>query len=55
VLVDIDAWAQPLKEKNIRALGTLRGLLRNDADIALLDQITGPTPQPPSPPTPSGP
>ena len=55
VLVDIDGLAQPLKEKNIRALGMLRSALRNDADITLLDQITGPTPQPPSPPTPPGP
>jgi hypothetical protein len=55
VLVDIDELAQPMHEKNIRALGILRSALRNDADIALLDQITGPTPQPPSPPTPPGP
>jgi len=55
VLVDIDDLAEPLDDKNKRALGTLRNLLRNDADIALLDQITGPTPQPPSPPTPPGP
>jgi len=49
VLVDIDDLAQPLDEKNKRALGTLRNLLRNDADIALLDQITGPTDQGPNP------
>jgi hypothetical protein len=55
VLVDIDNLAEPLTEKNFRALGTLRNLLRNDADIALLDQITGPTQQPPAPPTPPGP
>lgn len=55
LLVNIDDLAEPLDEKNKRALGTLRNLLRNDADIALLDQITGPTPQPPSPPTPPGP
>ncbi len=55
VLVDIDNLAEPLEQKNIRALGVLRNMLRNDADIALLDQITGPTAQPPTPPTPPGP
>ncbi len=55
VLVDIDILAEPLDQKNIRALGVLRNALRNDADIVLLDQITGPTPQPPTPPTPPGP
>jgi len=55
LLVDIDDLAEPLDEKNKRALGTLRNLLRNDADIALLDQITGPTPQPATPPPPPGP
>ena len=55
VLVDIDILAEPLSQKNIRALGVLRNALRNDADIALLDQITGPTPQPPTPPPPPGP
>ena len=52
LLVDIDDLADPLDEKNKRALGTLRNLLRNDADLSLLDQITGPTPQSPSPPAP---
>lgn len=52
LLVDIDQLAQPLSEKNIRALGVLRNMLRNDADITLLDQITGPTTQPPTPPAP---
>jgi len=55
VLVDIDNLAEPLEQKNIRALGVLRNALRNDADIVLLDQITGPTTQPPTPPTPPGP
>ena len=55
VLVDIDILAEPLGQKNIRALGVLRNALRNDADITLLDQITGPTTQPASPPTPPGP
>ena len=52
LLVTIDAKAQPLDDKNKRALHTLRGLLRDDADIVLLDQITGPQPQSPTPPTP---
>lgn len=55
LLVDIDQLAQPLSEKNIRALGVLRNMLRNDADITLLDQITGPTTQPATPPTPPTP
>ena len=50
ILVEIDDLARPLHEKNIRALGVLRNALRNDADISLLDQITGPTPQPTAPP-----
>ena len=52
LLVTIDAKAQPLDDKNKRALHTLRGLLRDDADIVLLDQITGPQPQSPAPATP---
>ena len=52
LLVEIDGLAQPLSEKNIRALGVLRNMLRNDADITLLDQITGPTTQPSTPPAP---
>ncbi len=55
LLQDIDDLGEPLDEKNIRVLGMLRNALRNDADINLLDQITGPTPQPPSPPTLPGP
>jgi len=55
LLVDIDDLAEPLDDKNKRALGMLRNALRNDADITLLDQITGATPQTPSPPTPPGP
>ena len=62
VLVNIDDLARPLHEKNIRALGVLRNALRNDADVSLLDQITGPTtqsstspPTPTSPPPPTGP
>ena len=54
LLISIDAMAGPLAEKNKKLLGALRGLLQNAADIVLLDQITGPTPQPapPSPPVP---
>jgi hypothetical protein len=52
LLIAIDAKAGPLFEKNKKLLQTLRGLLQTDADLALLDQITGPTPQPPSPPPP---
>ena len=55
VLEDIDNLAEPLNEKNIRTLGMLRNALRNDADITLLDQITGPTAQPSPPPAPPGP
>ena len=56
LLSSIDLKARLLDEKNKRALPTLRGLLRNDADISLLDQITGPQPQGPStPPTPPSP
>ncbi len=55
LLISIDAKARPLDEKNKRALATLRGLLRDDADVALLDQITGPQPQSPTPPTPPTP
>lgn len=55
LLIAIDQKAQPLDEKNKRALGTLRGLLQTGADQALLDQITGPTTQPPQPPPPEPP
>ena len=55
VLQDIDDLGEPLDDKNKRTLGMLRNALRNDADINLLDQITGPTPTPTpatSPPAP---
>lgn len=55
LLIAIDAKARPLDEKNKAALRTLSGLLQTDADRALLDQITGPTSQPPSPPPPPPP
>jgi hypothetical protein len=51
----MDLKARPLSEKNSKVLGTLRGLLRTSAQIALLDQITGATPEAPSPPAPPGP
>jgi len=52
LLINIDAMAGPLAEKNKKLLGALRGLLQNAADVVLLDQITGPTPQPAPPPPP---
>jgi hypothetical protein len=56
LLISMDAKTRPLDEKNKAALKTLNGLLTTDADRALLDQITGATPQsggtPPSPPPP---
>lgn len=57
LLIAIDAKARPLDEKNKASLKALSGLLTNDADRQLLDQITGPTPQsggstPPPPPVP---
>jgi len=56
LLISIDAKSRPLDEKNKAALKTLSGLLTTDADRALLDQITGPTPQSgggsPTPPPP---
>jgi len=57
LLSSIDQKARPLDEKNKAALRTLDGLLRTDADRALLAQITGPTSTSPSPttPTPPGP
>jgi hypothetical protein len=55
LLIAIDAKARPLDEKNKAALRTLSGLLQTDADRALLDQITGPTSQPPTPPPPPPP
>lgn len=50
LLIAIDAKSGPLDEKNKRALHTLRGLLQNSADVVLLDQITGPSTQSPTPP-----
>ncbi len=51
LLVQMDDLAEPLDDKNQKALATLRGILQTAAQFALLDQITGATPQP-SPPTP---
>jgi hypothetical protein len=55
LLEAMDLKARPLSEKNSKVLGTLRGLLRTSAQIALLDQITGATPEPSPPPAPPGP
>jgi hypothetical protein len=54
LLISIDAKAGPLDDKNISALRTLSGLLKNAADKSLLAQITGPTAQAhrPAPATP---
>ncbi len=45
LLITIGAKAKPLDEKNKGRLRALQGLLQNDADLALLYQITGPTAQ----------
>ncbi len=50
LLIAIDAKTGPLAEKNKKLLHTLRGLLQTAAQMALLDQITGATPQAPTPP-----
>ncbi len=55
LLISMDQKAGPLFEKNKKLLLTLRGLLQTAAQLALLDQITGPTEEPPAPPTPPGP
>jgi ABC-type transporter Mla subunit MlaD len=52
LLESIDNKAEDLAQKNKNLLLTLRGLLQNDAQLVLLDQITGPTETPSSPPTP---
>jgi len=57
LLISQDAKARPLDEKNKGLFKALDGLLKTDADRALLAQITGPTSQgggstPPPPPTP---
>lgn len=55
LLIEIDGKAGPLDDKNKGVLRALQGLLKNDADLALLDQITGPTPQGGGSPTPPPP
>ena len=58
LLASLDAKVGPLDELNKKILKTLRGLLQSSAEVALLDQITGPTAQggggtpTPPPPTP---
>ena len=52
LLQSIDNKARPLDDKNKGILRTLQGLLKTDADRALLGQITGPIARRPStPPT----
>ena len=58
LLISIDNKCGPLDSKNKALLRTLDGLLKTDADRALLAQITGPTAQSPPPtqvPPPPGP
>jgi L-rhamnose isomerase len=58
LLIAMDAKSRPLDEKNKGIYRALDGLLKTDADRALLPQITGPTPQggsPPPPPPPPNP
>ena len=55
LLEEIDDKAEGLAAKGKKLLATLRGRLQTAAQLALLDQITGPTDQPPTPPTPPGP
>ena len=45
LLKSIDADAGALDSKNKGLLRTLQGLLKGQAQTALLDQITGPTPR----------
>jgi len=55
LLQSIDDKAELLAEKNKKLLLSLRGLLQTAAELALLDQITGPTEEGPTPVTPPGP
>ena len=56
LLETMDDKAEDLAAKNKKLLATLRGLLQTAAQLALLDQITGPTDEPAAPPTtPPGP
>ena len=55
LLEEIDDKAEDLAAKGKKLLATLRGLLQTAAQLALLDQITGPTDEPAAPPTPPGP
>ena len=54
LLEQIDDTAEDVAVKNKTLLASLRGLLQTQAQLTLLDQITGPTstPAPPPPPVP---
>ena len=55
LLETMDDKAEDLQAKGKKLLATLRGILQTQAELALLDQITGATPESPTPPTPPGP
>ena len=55
LLEQIDDSAEDVAVKNKTLLATLRGILQTQAQLALLDQITGPTDEGPTPPPPPGP
>ena|SRR3990172_7096672 len=52
LLEQMDDAAEDVAVKNKTLLATLRGILQTQAQLALLDQITGPTEEGPTPPTP---
>ncbi len=51
LLEQMDDLAEDVGVKNKTLLATLRGLLQTQAQLALLDQITGPTDEGPTQPT----
>ena len=55
LLEQMDDAAEDVAVKNKTLLATLRGILQTQAQLALLDQITGPTEEGPTPPIPPGP
>jgi len=55
LLEQIDDAAEDVAAENKMVLATLRGILQTQAQLALLDQITGPTEVTPPPVTPPGP
>jgi len=55
LLEQIDDAAEDVAAENKTLLATLRGILQTQAQLALLDQITGPTEVTPPPVTPPGP